>query len=862
MKNYYLKSTKELYKIFNTSSQGLLEDEVKLRLDKYGKNKLNSNKKQSNFKKFISQLNNMMIIILFISALISGIISIINNESIIDSIIILIIVIINACMGFFQEIKADKSIEALKKLQTPFVKVRRNNKVKKVNIENIVVGDIILLEAGDYVPADARIIKAHTFKVDESSLTGEANVIDKDNVDLTNELNIGELTNMVFAGTIVIWGKAEAIVVETGSNTILGNIAKTLNNQVDLKTPLQIKIQEISKTISIIIAIIILIIFILNIIKGSNLKDTLLLSISLSVAAIPEGLPAIITIILSLSTNSLANKNAIVRKMTSIETLGCTQIICSDKTGTITQNKMKIMSVIYGNKIVNKINSKKFIEAMALCNDAIKDNEYIGDPTEIAIYQYLDANDINPMEIKNKYERINEIPFDSIRKLMSTIHNIDNKKIIFTKGSLDSIITKCKYIEKNNQINQLSLDDIKKIKDMEDAEADKALRVLAFAYKEITNDDVEAEKDLVFLGLVGMIDPPRNKVKESIKECIKAGITPIMITGDSLRTANAIAKNVGILKNDEEAIEGKELDKYSDEELKQIIPKYRVYARVSPEHKLCIVKAWQNNSKIVAMTGDGVNDAPAVKAANIGIGMGITGTEVTKNVADIILADDCFNTIVSAIKEGRRIYDNIKNVILYLLVGNIVEVLFVFIMMLNNYEVLSPIHLLYINLITDSIPAIALAFEKENDDIMEREARNIDKPFFTPFMIVRMITSAIFKTIGLFIIWYYSLNNYGCNIANTMVFLGLIIMEILFAISCKNIKHNVINKNIFNNKKLNASILILIIIQIIAFMTPIKKVLKITPIYFINFIEVLIPCLIVFIIIELTKYLITIFFKD
>lgn len=861
-KNYYLKPYKEVLEMLDSSVKGLSKEEAQKRLDAYGKNKLDTGKKKSKFLKFLGQFNDMMIIILLIAAIISGVISYYNNEPFTDSIVILAIVIINAFMGFIQELKADQSIEALKKMSTPTIKVRRDGKISHINVENLVVGDIILLEDGDYVPADARVIKANSLNVDESSLTGESISVIKTEDMLLKESDISEISNMVFTGTTITYGRGEAVVVKTGMNTILGNIASSLSKEEKQETPLQIKIKEISRIISIIIGIIIVFMFVVGVLKGNNLVETLMLSISLAVAAIPEGLPAVITITLSLGMNVLANKKAIIRKINSVETLGSTQIICSDKTGTITQNKMTVKSICYGNKIVEKFKSEHFINAMALCNNVIKDDEFIGDPTEIAIYRYLEDLKIDIEELKNKYERVNEVPFDSQRKMMSTINKIDNKKYVYTKGGLDSILDRCVGIEINNKVEPITMGHIDELKRIESNEAEKALRLLAFAYKEVDNNDEDVEDNLIFLGIVGMMDPPRELVKESIDECYRAGVTPIMITGDSLNTAISIAKEVGIINNKKEAIEGKELDKYSDDELTDIVKKYRVYARVSPEHKLRIVKAWQRNSKIVAMTGDGVNDAPAIKTANIGIGMGITGTDVSKNVSDVILADDCFNTIVSAIREGRRIYDNIRNVILYLLTGNIVEVLLVFTTMLFDIEVFLPIQLLYINLITDSIPAIALAFEKEDKNVMERDVRDAKKPFFTPFMIGKLIISSLFKAIVLLGIYVYSRNVYGPDVATSMLFLGLIITEMLFALSCKNIKKNVMNKNIFNNSKLNISLIGLTILQIIVFVTPIKNIFKIVDLSFINVIEIIIPCIILFIFNEANKKVIRKLFKD
>ena len=859
---------KEVFKSLSSSEFGLSHEEVENRLLKDGKNIIIGSKKESLFNKFLSEFRDLMIIILIIASIVSFILAIFNNEPFTDSIIILAIVILNAILGFVQELKADKAIESLKKMQTDKVKVRRNNKICVVNSEDIVVGDILILEAGDSVPADARIISEISLRVDESSLTGESIPISKKNTILEKNIPLQSRKNMIFSGTNIVYGKCIAIVCEVGMNTELGLIAQSINNEIKEITPLQKKINGISKFLSFIIAIIILIMFMIGVLKGMETFEVIMLSISLAVAAIPEGLPAVITITLSLGMNDLAKKKVIVRRMSSVETLGCTEIICSDKTGTITQNKMTVREVFYNDKIskVDAIDKNNILfKIMILNNDVEKNmNDYIGDPTEIALYESLE-NILDINEVRSMNKRIGELPFDSDRKMMSTINSVDDKTYLYTKGSFDSLIDRCNYYCEDGNIVEMSNKKRSELKNIESMESKKAYRILAYAYKELNksfNINEELENDMIFVGMTAMIDPPRNDVKEAIEVCKNAHIKPVMITGDSLSTAISISKEIGILENENEAITGSEIDKMSEEELREKVKDYSVYARVSPINKLSIVNAWKQNNKIVAMTGDGVNDAPAIKSANIGVGMGITGTEVSKNVSDIILADDSFSTIVSATKEGRRIFDNIRNVLVYLLTGNITEVLVVFIGMMFGIEIFLPIQLLYINLVTDGIPAIALAFEKAEDNIMNRSVRKKDSTFFTPFLLAKITFSSILKTIVILLIYITSLKLYSVNIANTMSFLTLILLEMIYAYSCRNLKTSVLNRKLLSNKTLNKSIILLIIIQIIMFITSLGNIFNIVKLNFIQVANCFVMITTVFIINELFKKIITKFFKD
>lgn len=865
--NYYNLDIDDVLSKLETNEEGLKNNEVENRIKKYGKNKLETTKKQSKLKKFLYQFKDLMIIILILSSIISFIFSFLNKESFTDSIIILLIVIINAIVGYIQELKADKALEELKKLQTTKTKVKRNGKIIEINSEDVVIGDILILEAGDTVPADARIIYEASLKCDESSLTGESNNISKTSARLDeHNLPLSSRKNMIYSGTSITYGKCRAVVTNTGMNTEFGLIAKTLNEETKEITPLERKINDISKFLSIIIFIIIFVMFIIGLIKGIEITEVIMLSISLAVAAIPEGLPAVITITLSLGVSAMSKKKAIVRKLSSVETLGCTEVICSDKTGTITQNKMAVVGVYFDNKLIDskeEINND-LLEIMALNNDVEKSNDkYIGDSTEIALYNICEEHLINIKDLRDKYTRIDELPFDSDRKMMSTINKYDECIKILTKGSFDSIINCCTKIYENGNIDNLNENKKQELKNKEKELSNKAYRILAFAFKEIKSEYNldNLENDLIFVGMSLMIDPPRLDVKESINECKLANIKPIMITGDSLDTAIAISKEIGILNDRSEAITGIEIDKLSKEELKEKVKNYSVYARVSPINKLQIVNAWKENNIVVAMTGDGVNDAPALKKADIGIGMGITGTEVSKNVSDIILADDSFSTIVTAVEEGRRIYDNIRNVLVYLITGNIAEVLVVFIGMLFGIEIFLPIQLLYINLITDSIPAIALSFEEGSNDIMNRKVKNTTT-FFTPFLLSKIFLSSILKTIVILFVYFTSVKIYGVSTAISMSFLCLILLEMIFAFTCRNLKKNIIFEGMFKNKVMNKSMIILILIQLLIFTTPLKSIFNISNLSFFQVIYSVIMVLTIFLIDELAKNLLVKIFKD
>lgn len=862
-KKSYQEKVEEIYKRLNTSREGLTEEEASKRLQRDGENKLTERKKKSNISLFFDQFKDFMVILLIFASIFSFTISYIKNESYADSIIIIVIVIINAILSFIQEKKADVAIEELNKMFVTNNYVIRNGQKKSIDVRNIVVGDIIELEAGDYVSADGRIISSDGLEINESTLTGESKSIKKDNQDITSEKELYERKNMVFAGCNVTNGHAFIVVTNTGMNTELGKIATSLINKKSDITPLQKKVNQISKVLTCIILLIIVVMMIVGLLKKNDFFDVLMLSISLAVAAIPEGMSSIITIILSLGMTAMAKRNVIIRKMSSVETLGSTDIICSDKTGTITQNKMLVKSIYVNNLLYKETDSMKNANMLILCaglnhNITKNDNKYLGDETEVSIYKYLEENNYLS-KIINK--RLKEFPFDSDRKMMSTINEVNNKTYSFTKGSLDSVINRCNYYLENGKVFPITKEYREKIFKVEKEQSEKSLRLLAFAYKEKDYDN--PEEDMIFIGLIGMMDPPRESVPSAIGLCQKSGIKAIMITGDSKNTAAAIAKEVGIIDNTDKAIEGKEVDKMTDDELREAVNYYQVYARISPNTKLRIVEALQSQGYVVAMTGDGVNDAPAIQKADIGIGMGITGTEVVKKVADCILVDDSFSTIVDGVEEGRRITSNIKKVIMYLLAGNIIEVILVFISMLMNMEMFTTLQLLWVNLVTDSIPAIMLAFEKANKDIMDNIPSNrSSSSFFSPFLIARILVGAIFKSLIMILLFIYFSKTTNVLVAGSLMFIFLIGHELLFSLSCRDIKHSVINKNIFENKRLTLGLGIILLIQIIILTTGLSKFFIVSNIGIKNILITICACLITFILGELLKPLYAKIFKD
>lgn len=735
---HYLHSTDEVFEHVSSSSSGLSESEAAKRLEANGKNKLKEGNKKTLFQRFVDQLKDPMIIILIVAAAISGVTAYFESragepEFPTDVIIILAVVIINAVLGVFQESKAEAAIEALQEMAAATSKVVRDGKLQSVKSEDLVVGDIIHLEAGDSVPADARIIECAGMQIEEASLTGESVPVTKKVDTLTagenGDIPLGDRKNMVYMGSNVVYGRAVAVVTATGMDTEMGKIADAIATAEEGQTPLQKKLSQLSKTLSFLVVGICVFIFVFSLIRSPegfsmNLAlDTFMVAISLAVAAIPEGLAAVVTILLSMGVTKMSKQNAIIRKLTAVETLGCAQIVCSDKTGTLTQNKMTVVEAFCDDEDF-------FATGMALCTDAEVEGEgVIGEPTEAALVNFALSKNLNKNDLKVKYPRVAEVPFDSSRKMMTTVHQSEQGILQFTKGAPDVILSRCTTAIMDGKQVPMT-DEVKaKIMAANKGMADRALRVLALSIKKLSAVPAEEtsealENDLTFVGLSGMIDPVRPEVKLAIEECRSAGITPIMITGDHKDTAVAIAKELGIILDASEAITGAELDTISDEEFQEKVKLYHVYARVQPEHKVRIVNAWKANGMVTAMTGDGVNDAPSIKSADIGIGMGITGTDVTKNVADMVLADDNFATIVAAVGQGRRIYDNIRKAIQFLLSSNLSEVLSIFIATMFGFTILKPTHLLWINLITDTFPALSLGMENAEKDIMQRKPRS------------------------------------------------------------------------------------------------------------------------------------------
>ena len=921
-KSWFNKEKQEIEKEFNTNAvEGLSSKQVEENREKYGFNELKAKKKKSLFIKFLEQFKDFMIIVLIVAAVVSGVVGYMEGEGITDSIIILIVVIVNAIIGVVQESKAEKSLEALQKLSSHVAKVIRNGKIEVVQSRELVPGDIVVLDTGDYVPADLRIIESVNLKAQEASLTGESVPVDKKSEIINEEkVGIGDRTNMLFSSSLVTYGRGKGIVVETGMNTEVGKIATIINDTVGTATPLQIKLNKLGKTLGIAALAICIVIFIIGIAYGKDLIDMFMTAVSLAVAAIPEGLAAVSTIVLAIGVQRMVKKNAIIKKLPAVETLGSATVICSDKTGTLTQNKMTVQKVFVDGKLIDIENIdkpigdfEKLMYVSTLCNDTKigENNVLTGDPTETAL---IDLGFKVNLDIKKVLElkRVKEIPFDSDRKLMTTVNKVGDKYVVYTKGGIDELLAKCSKYEVNGEI-KTNLNEFKKIVEENNiGMAKEALRVLAMAYKEIDHEPTDEEmsnieNDLIFLGMAGMIDPPREEVKHAVEKCKTAGIKTVMITGDHKITAVAIAKSLGILENEDEAITGAELEEMSDEELTKNVRHYAVYARVSPEHKVRIVKAWQKNGEIVAMTGDGVNDAPALKTADIGCAMGIVGTDVSKEAADVILTDDNFATIVSSVEEGRRIYDNILKAIQFLLSSNVGEIVALFIAILitpwlgstfgidiNLIEVLLPIHILWINLVTDSLPALALAVDPAEEDVMNRKPKR-QKGIFTKGMSFRVVYQGIMiglLTLAAFIIGLatpdeqlptmvridnaiYSIDEIDnieeavrngaeivdkqevkVEIGQTMAFVVLAFSELVHVFNIRNNKKSIFKTNPFNNKILLGAIGVSAALMLVILFVPTLRHLFSIPILPIgNVLEIIGLILLPLVIVEIFKAL-------
>ena len=823
-KHVYLQSVEDVFKEVQSSPSGLSSQEAASRLEKYGANTLQEGKKKSLLEKFVDQFKDFMILVLLVAAVVS-MFAHQGEPDPTDAIIILAVVLLNAVLGVFQESKAEEAIEALKKMASPVASVLRDGHVEHIKGEDIVVGDVVILEAGDVVPADMRLFEVNTVKIEESALTGESVPVDKDLVIPSgDEVGIGDRTNMAFSSTNVTYGRAVGVVTSTGMNTEVGKIANMLANTEEGKTPLQENQDALGKWLTIMILVIAVIIFLVGMLRGNEWTHMLLTAIAIAVAAIPEGLPAISTIILALGTQKMAQRNAIVRKLPAVETLGGVEIICSDKTGTLTLNQMTVEKMVYDNEIhdaseeISKDNIA--LRVMNLANDTkiSQDNSLLGDPTETAMVQYgLDKNYDVREELVN-IPRIAEVPFDSTRKLMTTIHQLeDGKYLVATKGAPDMLLDRVTKIEKHGEVSAVTEDDRTTLMKLNKEMATQALRVLAMAYKVIdtlpeTVDTDSIEHDLIFAGLVGMIDPERKEAAAAIKVAQSAGIRTIMITGDHRDTAQAIAKRLGILRPDQEdgVLTGGELNDISDEELERTVENYSVYARVSPEHKVRIVKAWQKNGKVVSMTGDGVNDAPSLKQADIGVGMGITGTEVSKGASDMVLADDNFETIVVAVEEGRKVFANIQKAVQYLLSANFGEVMTMFVATMAGWSILEPIHILWINLVTDVFPAIALGLEEAEADIMNHPPRGKGSNFLSNGVLPSIFYQGFFEGgITLFVFWYAThIANWGNPVGETMAFATLGLIQLFHAFNVKSVYKSLGTVGAFKNKMFNYAILV------------------------------------------------------
>ena len=836
---WHSSSVEEVSKKLKTNINiGLSGEEAQKRFERYGPNNLKEKKKESIFVKFIKQFNDFMIITLIIAAIISAVVSKLNGEAdYIDSIIIVAIVIFNAIMGLVQEQKAEKSLEALKKMSAPNAKVRRNGRVQEIDATMVVPGDIVILEAGNYVPADCRLINSYNLKIEESALTGETIPSLKDSSKILKENTaMGDLCNMVFATTIVVNGHGEAIVVETGMNTRVGKIAGMIIEDESPETPIQKKLAEVGKILAIACIIICVLIFVIGIFKKIPIIEMFMTSVGLAVAAIPEGLPAIVTIMLSIGVTKMAKKNSIIRKLPAVETLGSSSVICSDKTGTLTQNKMTVTEIRNCFGRANSNERKFILELGTMCTDTTEERingklGFVGEATEVAISNAAMEEGVSKSFLYDEMKRINDIPFDSKRKMMTTIHKYGNGYRIITKGAPDVLLKRCSNCYSGGQIVPIfsKKDDIN---EQNNQMAEKALRVIAVAYKDVEKlpEMQDVEKDLIFCGLIGMIDPPREGVKEAVRKCRRACIKTVMITGDHLHTAKAIAKELGILKRGDLAIDGETLERMSQHELEQNIMDYSVFARVSPEHKVRIVKAFQSTGAVVAMTGDGVNDAPALKNADIGIAMGKGGTDVAKNAADMILLDDNFVTIVEAVKQGRNIYDNIKKAIHFLISTNIGEIVTIFFgLVLGIKSPLLAIQLLWINLVTDSLPAIALGLEKEEENIMSRLPRNPKKNLFADGLWWKiMIEGAM---LGIFTLLAFSIGNrlYSVEVGRTMAFLALGILELVHSFNIKS-EESIFKIGVFENKYLIGALVLGVILQVIVVViSPLAQIFSLVP---------------------------------
>lgn len=815
MKVFYNKTITEVRKEINGTLKPISDEQVKKNQEKYGLNKLVEAKAKSIPIIFLEQFKDFLVIILISAALISGFLG--DLES---ALVILIVITINAVLGTVQTVKAEQSLNSLKELSSPNAKVLRDGKVIEISSKEVTIGDEVYLEAGDYIPADGRIIENASMKVDESALTGESLAVEKTIEVIEGEVPLGDRSNMVYSGSFVTYGRGMFLVTGIGMETEVGRIAQLLKSTSEKKTPLQVNLDNFGKKLSIIIMAFCVLLFALNIFQGGNIGDAFMFAVALAVAAIPEALSSIVTIVLSFGTQKMAKEGAIIRKLQAVEGLGSVSIICSDKTGTLTQNKMTVEDYYIEEKRImakdiDPSNSlhKDLMRLSILCNDSTNiDGQEIGDPTETAMINLSDSLGVPAQRVRNAYPRLSELPFDSDRKMMSTFHLLKDGYTMITKGAVDVLIKRAKYIRKNGQVLPITDNDIKNIQDMNMEFSKNGLRVLAITYRKFDCEKVllsEDENDLIFLGLISMMDPPRLESAEAVKECMQAGIIPIMITGDHKVTATAIAKRIGILTKDSQAVEGSEIDSLSDEQLQQFVEDKRVYARVSPEHKIRIVRAWQEKGNIVSMTGDGVNDAPALKQADIGVAMGITGSEVSKDAASMVLTDDNFATIIKAIENGRNVYAHIIDAIQFLLSGNfggILAVLYASIMALP--VPFAPVHLLFINLLTDSLPAIALGLEPHSKNVMNEKPRPMNESILTKTFLISVGIEGFVIAVMAMIAFMIGYQNGNSVLASTMAFATLCLSRLVHGYNCKSKNPVLFKKGFFNNKFLQWAFLI------------------------------------------------------
>ena len=835
MEKLYGKDSQTILKEFKTTEKGLSDNEVKKRKESFGNNALKEKKRKGILKVFFNQFKDLLVGILIVA----GIISIIT-DNVESTLVIFIVILLNAILGTVQYFKAEQSLEALKSLTAAKCKVIRDGIKQEILSKDIVPGDILFLEAGDLIAADGRIIENHSLQVNESSLTGESLAVEKNAEVLSDdEIPLSDRKNMVFGGTLVTYGRAIAVVTSTGMNSELGKIANLMENTQAKETPLQKTLDKFSGKLAIIIITICIIVFVLEIYRDESILNALMFAVALAVAAIPEALSSIVTIVLALGTEKMAKENAIIKDLKAVEGLGAVSVICSDKTGTLTQNKMTVQKVYVDNKLIEGRELKKdnlahrfLINNALLCNDSVTvEGKEIGDPTEVALVNLGEELHLDELVIREKYQRISEIPFDSDRKLMSTVNIVNNKQVLFTKGALDVLINKVNYVADSHGIRKLNDEERKEIISVNKQLSEQGLRILAFAYKELQDKEEitkEDENDYVFTGLISMIDPPRVESKDAVHKCIMAGIKPVMITGDHKVTAAAIAREIGIMGKDDIAVEGLEIDKLNDEQLKEKVKNISVYARVSPEHKIRIVRAWQSSGEIVAMTGDGVNDAPALKQADIGVAMGITGTEVSKDAASVILTDDNFSTIVKAVENGRNIYNNIKNSIKFLLSGNLSAIIAVLYCAIINLPMpFAAVHLLFINLLTDSMPAIAIGMEKSNGNLLKEKPRDRNESILNKELLKIVAFEGIIISIFTIISFYGGNPNLNPKAASTMAFSTLCLARLFHGFNCRG------NQSIFklgittNIYSICAFLVGVLLLSTVLFIPPLKIVFNV-----------------------------------